>query len=138
MNYHETNLNWILNWINFGQNLNIELNQFRYRTGLPLSPRPAMPIPQTHTWLPRPLLHHLSAFTTLFQTAYDLPPHFQKIIYYIIYYIIADIIADIIAENHILYYSRFFGNTSTSAHFGSNMSPIYEICNIIFGIRPLG
>ena len=27
-------LNWILNWINFAQNSNIELNQFGYRTGL--------------------------------------------------------------------------------------------------------
>ena len=34
MNFPETTLNWILNWINFGQNSNIELNQFGYRTGL--------------------------------------------------------------------------------------------------------
>ena len=34
MNFHDTTLNWILNWINFGQNSNIELNQFEYRTGL--------------------------------------------------------------------------------------------------------
>ena len=61
MNYHETNLNWI----NFGQNLNIELNQFRYRTGLPLSPRPAMPIPQTHTWNPLLLLHDLQPLVVL-------------------------------------------------------------------------
>ena len=27
-------LNWILNWINFERNSNIELNQFGYRTGL--------------------------------------------------------------------------------------------------------
>ena len=27
-------LNWILNWINFAQNSNFELNQFGYRTGL--------------------------------------------------------------------------------------------------------
>ena len=34
LNFCESFLNWILNWINFGQNSNIELNQFGYRTGL--------------------------------------------------------------------------------------------------------
>ena len=34
MNFHDTTLNWILNWINCGRNSNIELNQFGYRTGL--------------------------------------------------------------------------------------------------------
>ena len=38
MNFHKNNfeLNNLLNWINFGQNSNIELNQFGYWTGLPL------------------------------------------------------------------------------------------------------
>ena len=36
MNFHETFLNWILNWINFGQNTNIELIQFGYKTWLTL------------------------------------------------------------------------------------------------------
>ena len=39
MNFHDTTLNWILNWINFGQNSNIELNQFGYQTGLPSEPK---------------------------------------------------------------------------------------------------